>query len=185
MAVAGDAVDVQLVQFQGAFASDGVEGRGLEPEVAGLDVETTVESPVLQIEGENAVERGRGQEQCALVHLQFMAVLEIGVVPGVFRREVGPIGEQPVAGGDVDPVPMAGDSPQSPAAAVTAPVDLQAVPVDGPLDRPPLQVDEIGAAVAFSGLTPPHHGGRDQFHPAATQEFAKANIANARNRTTW
>ena len=95
-------VDVQLVEHQRPVLAARIEDRALEAELLGADVHRPGELALVEIEAEEAVERGGRQVQRALVHVDLVAVLEVGIAPRAEQPELGRVGEQLVAGGDVD-----------------------------------------------------------------------------------
>ena len=75
-------VEVQLVEHQRAVLAARVVGLALEPELVRQHVQRPVELAPVQVEGEDAVEAGGGEEQAPFVDRDLVAVLEVGVAPG-------------------------------------------------------------------------------------------------------
>ena len=130
------------------------------------DVQRPGELAPVEVEGEDAVETGRGEVQAALVDRDLVAMPEVRVAPRSDQLEVRRVGEELVARGDVDDLAVEGDAAQAAVPAAALPVDGGRVPVDDLPHVPSLEVDEVHAAVALALVAAADDGRRDELHGA-------------------
>ncbi len=158
------AVQVQLIELQGPARPARVIGHTLEPELVRHHVQRPGELAPVEIEGEDAVETGRGEEQPPLVNRDFVAMPEIRVAPRRDRLEIRRVGKELVASGDVDDLAIECDAAQAPVPTAALPVDGSRVPVEGLAHVPPFQIDQEHAAVTLALVRATYDRRRDELH---------------------
>jgi hypothetical protein len=122
-----------------------------------------LELSTVEVETEDTVEAGRGQVKGAFINCNLVAVLEVAVAPAPDPLEVRRVGEEFVAGRDVDRIPVERYAPETAIPAAAMPVYVGGVPIECLADGPIVEVDQIDAAVTFSLMAAAYYGGRDEF----------------------
>lgn len=102
-------------------------------------------------------------------------MFEKRAAPGADGFEVGGVGEQFVAGGNIDSVAVERDAAQAAVGAAALPVDVGGVPVDRLVDRLPFEVDQIYAAVALALLASANDRACDKLDYMPPNPFRKVN----------
>ena len=78
-----------------------------------------MEAMLVEMKSENRIECCRCKIKRPLPHENFLAVLQVGVSPGRNRFEVRRVGNQLIAGGDVDSLSVERDPAQATVATLT------------------------------------------------------------------
>ena len=117
----------------------------------------------IQVEGEQAVEAGGGEQDRPIPAADFVAVLQVPVAVRRLDLEVPVVPEQFVARGDVDGVLVELDAAQAPIRTASFEIDAAGIPVDVLDDLAPVEIDRIHAAVALALLGASHDGRGDEF----------------------
>ncbi|HEX5765502.1 MAG TPA: hypothetical protein VFY27_08030 [Woeseiaceae bacterium] len=101
---------MQLVQHERAIGAAGIVAQAAEPELVGRDVQAPLELSTVEVESQDAVEAGRGQVKGAFINRDLVTVLEVAVAPAPDPLEVRRVGEEFIAGRDVERLPVERDA---------------------------------------------------------------------------
>ncbi len=170
-------VQVQLVERQRAVRQPRVEQVALELELVRGEVQCPIELVRIEVEAQHGIERGRRQVQATLVDRDLVAVPQIGVAPGADQAEIGSVGKQLVARGDVDDVAIEGDAAQPAVPAASLPVDRGRVPVELLADRLALEIEQVHATMAFALVAASYHRRGDKLHAIVRTGHTRARFS--------
>ena len=149
-------VDVERVDGARTFVRTRIEGVAAPLVVGAQQVESPNVLAPCQIEGEEAVEAGRGEQDRLIPAADFVAVLQVPVAVRRLDLEVAAVPEEFVARRDVDGVLVEFDAAQTAVCAAAFEVDSARIPVDVLDDFAFVEIDRIHPAVALALLGASH-----------------------------
>ena len=82
----------------------------------------------VQVEGQQGIETGGTEEQCAPHLADFMAMLQVTVAVAVLQLELAVVAEQFVGRGDIDVISIKRNAAQAAVGPAALPVDVTGVP---------------------------------------------------------